>query len=78
MKELLMHSDELSRRHFMAHAAKAFLGVSMLPAAGALAPSVLGATTGKATAKNVIYLYMAGGMSHIDTLDPKDNAEVNL
>lgn len=26
--------------------------------------------------KNVIYIYMNGGMSHIDTFDPKSNAEV--
>lgn len=28
------------------------------------------------TAKNVIYLYMAGGMSHLDTLDPKSDRSV--
>jgi hypothetical protein len=28
-----------------------------------------------ATAKQVIYLYMAGGMSHLDTFDPKPGAE---
>ena len=31
------------------------------------APIVLG----NASAKHVIYLFMSGGMSHIDTLDPK-------
>lgn len=30
---------------------------------------------GKATAKHVIYLFMAGGMSHLDTLDPKPGAK---
>ncbi len=29
--------------------------------------------SGKAPAKSVIYLFMCGGVSHIDTFDPKDN-----
>lgn len=67
-------NSELSRRHFVNRAAKTFLGVSALAhlpeglkAAGA------GASTLKQlpTAKQVIYLYMSGGMSHIDTFDPK-------
>ena len=69
-----MNQSEISRRHFVDRAAKTFLGVSAmaglpegLKAAGA------GASKLKqiATAKQVIYLYMSGGMSHIDTLDPK-------
>ncbi|HEB52289.1 MAG TPA: DUF1501 domain-containing protein [bacterium] len=32
---------------------------------------------GPATAKHVIYLFMSGGMSHIDTLDPKPGAATN-
>ncbi|MDF1815271.1 MAG: DUF1501 domain-containing protein [Verrucomicrobiales bacterium] len=69
-----MNKSEISRRHFVNRAAKSFLGVSAiaglpkgLTAAGA------GASTLKqlATAKQVIYLYMSGGMSHIDTFDPK-------
>jgi len=38
-----------------------------------------GSATAKqvATARNVIYLYMSGGQSHLDTWDPKpDNKEV--
>ncbi len=70
---------DLSRRGFVARAAKTFLGVGAVStfsdfshAAGA------GASTLKqvATAKRVIYLYMNGGMSHLDTLDPKSNADV--
>ncbi|MBI1370344.1 MAG: DUF1501 domain-containing protein [Planctomycetes bacterium] len=59
--------NEMSRRQFAARAAYTFLGVSMWPM---LTPkSAAAAATGKA--KNVIYLYMSGGMSHLDTFDPK-------
>jgi len=62
--------DELTRRHFISNAARWYLGVHLLPmlgssvASGAPAPS-------EAKAKNVIYLFMSGGMSHLDTFDPK-------
>ncbi len=64
--------DSSTRREFLLRSAKTALGVSLLPqfdslhAASAPVPSGVG---GKA--KAVIYLYMAGGMSHIDTFDPK-------
>ena len=38
----------------------------------AAAAEVIAKSNGKA--KNVIYLYMAGGMTHIDTFDPKPDA----
>jgi hypothetical protein len=74
--KLVMNSDPLSRRHFVQHAAKSFLGVSAVSALGAgKAMAIAGkdASTAKqvATARNVIYLYMTGGMSHLDTWDPK-------
>jgi hypothetical protein len=70
---------DLSRRHFISRAAKSFLGVSALyslPDFGRAAGA--GASTAKqvATAKRVIYLYMDGGMSHLDTFDPKTDGEV--
>lgn len=35
-------------------------------------------TTGrKPTARNIIYLYMSGGMTHVDTFDPKPGTEVS-
>ncbi|MFT5124401.1 MAG: hypothetical protein ACI9TH_001280 [Kiritimatiellia bacterium] len=40
---------------------------------GTLAASQL---NNKPTAKSVIYLYMGGGMSHVDTFDPKDDKDV--
>jgi hypothetical protein len=75
MKEALNHHSDLTRRGFISNAAKTFLGVGLLPAAhqsGALAAGA-GASPYKqvASAKNVIYLYMNGGMSHLDTFDPK-------
>jgi len=70
--------DPLSRRAFCERWASAALGVTVLHGFGrgslfaeeakATAPS--GPGYGKA--KNVIFLQMVGGMSHIDTLDPKD------
>lgn len=70
--------DPLSRRAFCERWASAALGVTVLHGFGrgslfaeeakAAAPS--GPGYGKA--KNVIFLQMVGGMSHIDTLDPKD------
>jgi hypothetical protein len=70
-----MNSD-LSRRHFVTTAASTFLGVT---ASKVLAAPGQGTSTLKqaATARNVIYLYMTGGMSHLDTWDPKpDNKDV--
>lgn len=67
--------DETTRRTFMSHAAKTFLGVSVLPALGKIARADDALESRKATAKRVIYLYMTGGMSHIDTFDPKPGQE---
>jgi hypothetical protein len=80
MKEKFHTSDELERRRFLSLAAKGFLGVSILPwtipgqsyAAGLGLNRPLNPAP---KAKNVIYLYMSGGMSHIDTFDPKPGAE---
>ena len=73
-------NGELERRRFMSLAAKGFLGVSILP--WATPEGVMGAGLGlnrplnyAPKAKNVIYLYMSGGMSHIDTFDPKPDTE---
>ncbi len=66
-----LRGDELNRRAFMSNAARTLLGVHLAPMFG---PSIAGAApeaAAKATAKHVIYLFMAGGMSHIDTFDPK-------
>jgi len=65
-----LRSDELTRRRFIARTASSLLGVGLMP--NFLSRDALAADAAKGgTAKNVIYLYMDGGMSHVDTLDPK-------
>lgn len=69
--------DELSRRNFLANTAKTAFGVTLGGACSswfqtAEAAEAMAQANGKA--KHVIYLYMAGGMSHIDTFDPKPEA----
>ncbi len=71
--------DSLSRRAFCERWAKTALGVTVLHGAGGRLgwgeESAIPATgPGFGKAKNVIFLQMVGGMSHIDTLDPKDGA----
>ncbi len=71
MSDPLLMSTELSRRRFVLNAARACLGLSILePLAPRLrAAPFEGASKLRqtATAKRVIYLYMTGGMSHLDT-----------
>lgn len=73
MEHLL--TDELSRRKFIKGMAKTCLGVSAIMGASDLNAYEI---PGKpASARHVIFLYMSGGMTHIDTFDPKpENAEV--
>lgn len=78
--------NDLNRRGFMAGAAKTFFGVTIGGSlaqmyAGAEAPvgEVLHApAAGFGKAKSVIYLYMSGGMTHVDTFDPKPDAGDNI
>ena len=82
MKHLINSHDAPTRRQFVSGAAKTFLGVSLLnqlQAGKSLAAPGQGTSALKqvATARNVIYLYMTGGMSHLDTFDPRpENKEV--
>ena len=67
--------EDQSRRQFISTVAKSCLGVSAILGA----QDLLGikSTNQIPTAKSVIFLYMAGGMTHIDTFDPKpDNKDV--
>jgi len=62
--------NDINRREFVNTVAKSCLGVSAILSA----QDLLGIeATNKqiATAKSVIFLYMSGGMTHVDTLDPK-------
>jgi hypothetical protein len=72
-----LHRDELSRRQFVARTASSILGVGLLPyflqnKASAAPFDSASKLKQVATARNVIYLYMSGGMSHLDTFDPKE------
>lgn len=71
-------SDEWSRRRFMEGTAKTFLGVGALGLTtrghSALGPN-LGLAERAGAAKHVIYLYMNGGMTHLDTFDTKPGHE---
>ena len=67
--------NEISRRGFIKGMASSCLGVSAIMSADDL----MGVTIAHRppTARHVIFLYMAGGMTHIDTFDPKpENKEV--
>ena len=75
-----LFTDELNRRRFVSLAAKSFLGVSILPWASNHSLSGAGLGLNRPLnhapkAKNVIYLYMSGGMTHLDTFDPKTGTE---
>jgi len=76
MNDPLINADEPTRRRFLSTAAKTFLGVGAAPAlfqnsaTAALGPN-LGLPGRANAAKSVIYLYMSGGMTHMDTFDPK-------
>ena len=73
MENLL--KDELSRRGFITGMAKSCLGVSAILGAEDLLAYETPSKT--ASARHVIFLYMAGGMTHIDTFDPKpENKDV--
>lgn len=75
MKSTLRKLDDTSRRHFMSGVAKSLLGVSLLPGAALAAGGIdRKIPLRKKPAKKVIYLYMSGGMSHLDTFDPKPDA----
>lgn len=66
----LRSADEPSRRDFVLGIAKTCLGVSVMPMIGGRANAAFeGSSKAKQvpTARNVIYLYMSGGMTHLDT-----------
>lgn len=72
MKTELNRLDPITRREFALRAAQTALGVSLLPLGSSLAESSSsGSGPGFGKAKHVIFLWMSGGMTHIDTFDPK-------
>ncbi len=71
----LRRQDDFTRRQFMARAARLYLGVTLMPLVyRSLASPAWAAPSTKTaggTADHVIFLNMNGGMSHLDTFDPK-------
>jgi hypothetical protein len=65
----------VSRRAFFHQASGGFLGVALgsLWAEAGEIPDALRGPHFRPKAKSVIFLFMCGGVSHIDTFDPKDN-----
>ena len=75
MNILRTHLDPQSRREFVERLAYTTLGVTALGTLRAADEEVAPDNTklpGFGSAKAVIWLQMVGGMTHIDTLDPKD------
>jgi hypothetical protein len=69
-----MSIDAVSRRRFLERSGLGFGGLALsylLNAAPTTNPLAAKAPPLPATAKNVIFLFMHGGPSHIDTFDPK-------
>ncbi|MCB1227383.1 MAG: DUF1501 domain-containing protein [Verrucomicrobiales bacterium] len=75
----LLRSGEITRRDFAARTASSLLGVGLL--GQTLTNRTFAAFEDASplkqvpTARNVIYLYMSGGQSHLDTWDPKEGVE---
>ena len=69
-----MNRSDFNRRRFLELAAGSFLGVSTNSLFSAAGDKSVVAPREK-PAKQLIYLYMAGGMSHIDTFDLKTGHE---
>lgn len=75
---MLRKLDDINRRRFVEFAAKSALGVSVLPfmngfSTAAQEKALAAASGGKA--KRLIYLFMNGGMTHLDTFDLKPGHE---
>jgi len=78
-----LFQQDSNRRLFLANAAKTLLGVGAAPAFLQGLPGTAKAALGPGLdlpdrvnpAKSVIYLYMSGGMTHMDTFDPKPGHE---
>lgn len=82
MLQDLKSLDYFSRRSMLEYAAKAMLGVTVLPGAMAFAADEKANKGDRksdsksgGTAKHVIFLYMNGAMTHLDTFDLKPGRE---
>lgn len=75
MRELLSKLNGVDRRQFLEYAAKSMLGVSVLPALGRVVNAQNAAVVNGGKAKRLIYLFMNGALSHLDTFDLKPGHE---
>ena len=73
MKQILNSLDTPTRREFVERCAAKSFGLSILPATQLMAvdPADYQTPAGFGKAKSVIWLMLSGGLSHIDSLDPK-------
>ena len=76
----LFKNNPYTRRQFMERAATMLFGVNLLPVfdqqqLNAAVDAISAAGVSGQKAKNVIYLYMAGGMSQMDTFDTKPGSD---
>lgn len=73
MKQILNSLDTPTRREFVERCAAKSFGLSILPATQLMAvdPADDQTPAGFGKAKSVIWLMLSGGLSHIDSLDPK-------
>src|ERR1700728_3710762 len=72
----LFPCGRVSRRGFLHRAGGGFFGAAMgalWAEAGEIEDATLHGPHFPPRAKSVIFLFMCGGVSHIDTFDPKDN-----
>lgn len=81
MSNPFLRLDDLSRRQMVQALAKSCLGVTLMPLAfqqvfAADAKKAPQKLSGGKPAKHVIYLYMQGAMSQLDTFDPKPGTKV--
>ena len=70
----------LNRRQWLWSGGAGFgaLALGAMEARGGVNPSAARAGNQSARAKRVIFLFMEGGPSHIDTFDPKPNAPAEI
>jgi len=72
MRDIARQMDRFGRRQLLENAARTALGVGLLPV---LSHAVGAAPAAGGKAKRLIYLYMAGGMTHLDTFDVKPGTD---
>jgi uncharacterized protein (DUF1501 family) len=70
MSKSMNSFKQVSRRRFLQTTSSVGVGSAAMFSAGSLSTPALAATKG-GQAKNVIYIFVNGGLSHVDSFDPK-------